>query len=119
MSTPEISLSNIRNVQAAFDVDNFSGADTPEGKRRHIFLHLGKLLGKAAGVEEQADHGILDTTVLRTDVIPDLLVFAAQLAELEDVDPGQAYIDRLKVVAERNGTGAESANAALNTIKAE
>lgn len=117
MSNPEISLSNLREIQAVFDVDNFSGADTAEGKRRHIFLHLGKLLGKAAGIEEQADHGNLDTTLFKTDVIPDLLVYAAQLAELMDVDPNQAYIDRLRAVAERNGTGIDSADAAIRSIE--
>ena len=116
MSEREISLSGLRDVQAAFDVDNFSGADTPEGKRRHVFLHLGKLLGKAAGVEEQADHGNLDTTILKTDVIPDLLVFAAQLAELEDVDLQEVFVDRLKWVAERNGTGEQSALDAIDGI---
>jgi hypothetical protein len=117
MAGPEITLSQLREIQATFDVDNFSGAETPEGKRRHVFLHLGKLLGKAAGVEEQADHGILDTTLLRTDVIPDLLVFAAQLAELEDTDLQQVYEDRLKWVAERNGTGSQSAIDAIRSVE--
>lgn len=116
MTGPEISLSQLREVQTAFDVDNFSGADTPEGKRRHVFLHLGKLLGKFATIEEQADHGNFDTTTLKTDIIPDLLVYAAQLAELEDVTLQDAYQERLIWVAERNGTGELSAKTAFNKV---
>jgi hypothetical protein len=114
MSEFNPTLRELKATQSAFDDDNFSGADTPEGKRRHIFLHLGKLVGKFAGLEEVVDHGITDTTILRTDIIPDMLVFAAQLAELENVDLGELYKSRLEFVAERNGTGVESAEAAID-----
>lgn len=43
-----------------------------------------------------------------------MLVFAAQLAELENVDLGELYKSRLEFVAERNGTGVESAEAAID-----
>lgn len=109
-------LSELVTVQSTFDAENFSGADTPEGKRRHILLHLGKLIGKFAGVEEQIDHGETDTTILSEEVIPDLIVYAAQLAELEGINPTEAYQARLIQVAERNGTGIESAERAFKAV---
>ena len=114
MSDFDPTLSELGRIQAAFDSNNFSGADTPEGKRRHVLLHLGKLLGKFAGVEERLDHGNVDTTVVRSDIIPDLLVFAAQLAEIEQVGLAESYLKRLEFVAERNGTGQESAARAID-----
>lgn len=113
MSDFDPTLNELGRIQAAFDTDNFSGADTPEGKRRHVLLHLGKLMGKFAGVEEQTDHGNIDTSVIRSDIIPDLLVFAAQLAGLENVELADVYKSRLEFVAERNGTGQESAAKAI------
>ena len=113
MSEFDPTLSQVSAIQTAFDSDNFSGADTPEGKRRHILLHLGKLIGKFSGAEEQVDHGATDTSIIRTDVIPDLVVFAAQLAELKGINLAEAYRTRLEFVAERNGTGVESASAAI------
>jgi len=113
MSDFDPTLNQLDRIQAAFDVVNFSGADNLEGKRRHVLLHLGKLIGKFSGLEEQADHGNIDTSVLRTDIIPDLLVFAAQLADIEGVSLAEAYKNRLEFVAERNGTGPESAVRAI------
>lgn len=112
-------LSEVTRVQRAFDSENFSGADTPEGKRRHILLHIGKLVGKFSGVEEQIDHGHTDTSVLRREVVPDLIVYAAQLAELEGVDLAEAYRARLQQVAERNGNGADSAIRAFKILDTE
>ncbi len=117
MSEIDPTLTELVSIQTAFDVDNFSGADTPEGKRRHIFLHLGKLLGKFATVEEQADHGEVDALILGEEVIPDLLVYAAQLAELEDVNLAAAYHARLLYVADRNGTGVVSVDEAFGVVQ--
>ena len=108
MTNFDPTLHELRGIQARFDEDNFSGADTPEGKRRHVYLHLGKLMGKFWGIEEQVDHGHTDTSVLDTEIIPDLLVYAAQLAELQGVDLAEVYQERLEFVAERNGTGIDS-----------
>jgi hypothetical protein len=84
-------LSEIVIIQRSFDIENFSGADTLDGKRTHIVLHLGKLMGKFATVEEQADHGVVDASVLMTDVAPDLLVYAAQLTEYTGGDLSLQY----------------------------
>lgn len=109
-------LGQIKRVQAVFDTENFSGAETPEGKRRHIYLHLGKLLGKFSTIEEQVDHGITDTSALRTDIVPDLIVFAAQLADLEGIDMAHAYYERLGYVASRNGTAANCVQDAFDAV---
>lgn len=112
-----LDLSRIQRIQAAFDAenDNYPTANTPEGKRRHTGFHLGKLLGKVMTVEERAEHGIVDTTIIEEEVIPDLIVFAAQYAETLGVDLAEAYEGRLFDVAIRNGTGVESAERALQT----
>ncbi len=115
MSEFDPKLSQLKRIQLAFDNENFSGADTSEGKRRHIYLHIGKLMGKFSEIEEQADHGHIDTSRLRTDIVPDLLVFAAQLSELEGIDMGTALKERYEFVAERNATGVDSAHRAMQT----
>ncbi|MBP9853039.1 MAG: hypothetical protein QG629_929 [Patescibacteria group bacterium] len=108
-----IDLSRVVRIQAAFDSenDNFEGANTPDGKRHHTALHLGKLLGKVMTVEERAAHGDLDTTVIKKEVIGDLIVFAAQLSRIEGVDLTEAYRERLGGVAMRNGTDGSATRA--------
>ncbi len=110
-------LSRVQRIQAAFDAenDNYPTAITPEGKRHHTSLHLGKLLGKVMTVEERAEHGELDTNIIENEVIGDLVIFAAQYAEVIGIDLEEAYISRLMDVAIRNGNGVESAERALQT----
>lgn len=112
-----LDLSRVQRIQAAFDAenDNYPTANTPEGKLRHTLLHLGKAAGKAMTYLEQAEHGTVDTTILEEEVMPDLIVFAGQLAAALDTELGDAYISRLYAVSVRNGTGVESAERALQT----
>ncbi|MFA5003929.1 MAG: hypothetical protein WC498_01470 [Candidatus Saccharimonadales bacterium] len=78
-------LSQVTDIQRAFDTENFTGADTTEGKRWHVRKHLGKLVGKYAGAVEARDHGSAYGMLTRSDVAPDLLVYAAQLADTESI----------------------------------
>lgn len=70
----------------------------PEGKvggTTHITLHLAKLLGKIGEVTERWDHGFNpDEDKIKEEVIPDLLIYAMQLAYLWDVDLESAYFKR-------------------------
>lgn len=50
-------------------------------------------------------------------MIPDLLVYAAMLANLRGKDLAGSYHDRLIDVAERNGTGADTALRALSIVE--
>jgi hypothetical protein len=97
-----MTLSSVVEAQRVFDATNFVGATSPEAKRRHIVFHLGVLLGKVARAEERADHGQEDFTVVVDEVVPDLLVYAAQLCDIFDVDLGRAYQKRLASLEGRN-----------------
>ena len=98
----DLTLSSVVEIQRAFDAVNFVGGASPEAKRRHIVFHLGVLLGKLARAEERADHGQEEFTVVVDEVIPDLLVYAAQLCDIFGVDLGHAYQERLASVQARN-----------------
>lgn len=115
MANIDPTLGQLRLIQASFDEDNFSGASTPEGKRRHVYFHLSGLVAKFAQLELAVDLGDDKASLLETDIVPDLLVFAAMLAETEDLDLGAVYKRRLEFIAGRNGTGSESAHSAIKT----
>ena len=100
-----LTLRDLTSVQQKFDSSHFTGASDDAGKRRHIILHLGILGGKLFRIEERLDHGALDRScrdVLIDEVIPDLLVYAAQLATLEGVDLETAYKKRLNCIRMRS-----------------
>ena len=63
---------------------------------------MGKLLGKLSTYCEAVEHGRQgDDTVLRGEVVPDLQVYAYQLANLLDVDAKRQYLNRLKSLAQK------------------
>ncbi len=64
---------------------------------RHILEHLAKLMGKMGNVVEPREHGLEPSTdVIETQVIPDLLYYAAGLALAHGVDLERAFTDRLQ-----------------------
>ena len=97
----------MKSIQSEFDALYFSGGGTADEKRRHVCFHLMKLVGKVATVEERVDHGEFDFSVFEREVIPDLLVFAAQLADLFDVDLAGALADRHVEIASRLGPSSD------------
>lgn len=117
-SSESLSLEDLRRSQHQFDVQYFSGADNENAyaKRRHISFHLGILVGKLLRVEELADHGIEDSSVVSNEVIPDLLVYAAQLANLSDTDLDEAYNRRLYGVAQRISLRAQDADGSHSAV---
>jgi hypothetical protein len=94
-------LNDILDIQEAFDKENFSGADSIDGKRTHISLHLGKLVGKYASTEEQGDHGHIDDSSLTKEVAPDLLVYAAQLASYTGSSLHGLYVNHVRALPRR------------------
>lgn len=87
-------LSEIQTTQAAYDAKHWEhapGAETIAHSERHIT----KLAGKTATVAEMLDHGEEpDLTQLDTEVIPDLLIYAARLANNRGIDLNEAFKKR-------------------------
>jgi len=100
-----LSLHSLQELQRNFDALEFTGADAEDfsAKRRHIAFHLGILVGKVMRVEELTDHGHSAGDILIREVIPDLLVYASQLANLTGEDLEELYLARLSYVSLRNG----------------
>lgn len=93
-----MTLEDVMAAQQAFDVTYFTGAVDADNKRRHITFHVGILAGKLLRIEERVDHDALTDelrSVLVEEVIPDLLVYASQLATLAGVSLDEAYRNRL------------------------
>lgn len=74
-------------------------------KLRHITFHLAIAVGKLSRYCERHEHGAEpDAIVVREEVVPDLLIYALQLANLTDVNLKDAYRRRLDANA-RMGAG--------------
>ncbi len=70
-------------------------------KLRHTVLHLMKTTGKFAAYCEAKEHGKEpDASQLVNETIPDLLIYALQIANLYNVDLGEKYDERLQVLKE-------------------
>ena len=94
-----MTLDEVMATQQAFDVNYFTGAADDAGKRRHVTFHVGILAGKLLRIEERADHGPVPDemySVLVEEVIPDLLVYASQLAMIAGISLDDAYRSRLQ-----------------------
>lgn len=93
-----MNLQEVQAIQAEYDAENWvhePGAATISHSERHI----GKLMGKIATIAEQYDHGDSpDLTVLNVEIIPDLLIFAARLANDRHIDLEQAFNKRTEAL---------------------
>lgn len=66
-------------------------------KIRHITLHIGKLVGKLSTYCEAREHGTeVSNAQIRNEIIPDLQVYAFQLANLLGENAGECYLRRLE-----------------------
>lgn len=80
MGMNDKSLGEFQAAQARFDTVHW-GHDRGFPTIRHSTLHLGKLLGKLSAYCEAVEHGEEPTgEILDDEVIPDLAIFAARLA---------------------------------------
>jgi hypothetical protein len=65
----------------------------------HKCFHLGKAVGKLSTVCEIADHGETPPTALLTEeVIPDLIIYALQLANLYNLNLDEIFVRRMGYV---------------------
>jgi hypothetical protein len=68
----------------------------------HECFHLGKLVGKVSAVCEARQHGYPVTTdQIKHEVVPDLIIYALQLANLYDVDLDYELAERLSFVLKK------------------
>jgi hypothetical protein len=96
-----MNLSEVQAAQAAYDADNWTHQPGPE-TICHSERHIGKLMGKIATVAEMYDHGESpNLSQLDSEVIPDLLIYAARLANDRGIDLGQAFSDRTEALKQR------------------
>lgn len=89
-------LAEVQTMQAEHDAHYWEVDQTNFAKIRHITLHIGKLIGKLANYVEPGEHGKeLPTEQIQNEVIPDLMVYAAQLANIFDLRLEDQYRARL------------------------
>ena len=92
----DLSLKDVQRVQAEFD-ESYSQLDAQTDKVRHITLQLGKLLGKLSAYCEHHELGAPhEQDHLAREIIPDLLLYSAQLSNLIGVDLNKCYVTRLE-----------------------
>ena len=92
---------NIQQFQQNFDNEYFE-IDEGFEKLRHTLLHLTKTTGRIAAYCEAKEHGKEpDTSQLVNETLPDLLIYAVQIANLYNVDLGEKYDERIQFLKER------------------
>ncbi|MBS3127262.1 hypothetical protein J4228_03795 [Candidatus Woesearchaeota archaeon] len=89
---------DLQQRQAEYDAKYWQHNASELEKIRHITLHVGKLVGKLATYCERQEHGDnYSTDQIRDEVVPDLVVYASQLANLLGIeDVGDKYLNRLE-----------------------
>jgi hypothetical protein len=96
-------LQELQKIQADYDTHYWEVDQSDMEKIRHITLHVGKLMGKLASYCEVAEHGKeLPTDQIQNEVIPDLMVYAAQLANIFDLKLENQYTARLEGKKQRH-----------------
>ncbi len=96
-----VNTGNVQQVQKDFDNEYFEINEGFE-KLRHTLLHLMKTTGKIATYCEAKEHGKEpDLSPLVNEALPDLLIYALQIANLTGIDLGEKYDERLQALKER------------------
>lgn len=91
----DLTLKQLGDDVKEFDREYWVAAKDVDGRTRHITLHLTKLLGKIGEIAERREHGMNPSVdKIKNEVIPDLLIYSIQLAQLYDVDLQAAYFAR-------------------------
>lgn len=95
-------INELQKKQAEYDAKHWHQHGEFD-KIRHITLHIGKLLGKLSTYCEAREHARdASDTQIRNEVIPDLQVYALQLANLLGENAGERYFRRLEETAARH-----------------
>ena len=96
-----MNLREVQETQAAYDANHWSH-EPGEQTISHSERHITKLAGKIATIAEIYDHGEKpDLAQLDAEVIPDLLIFAARLANDRGIDLAQAFRQRTDGLKQR------------------
>lgn len=94
-------LEEVQKAQKAFD-EKFWAHKAGFDTIRHSSHHLGKLIGKLATYCEAMEHNEQPpATQLEQEVIPDLLIFAARLANDRGLELEAAFKQRTAELTER------------------
>jgi NTP pyrophosphatase (non-canonical NTP hydrolase) len=96
-------LCALQAAQTAYDADMWDISDPKFANLRHIQLHLAITVGKLAKLLEPQDHRdhngqdieLFDPDEIRS-IIADLMIHAAQIANLQSLDLGQALTERYR-----------------------
>jgi NTP pyrophosphatase (non-canonical NTP hydrolase) len=94
------SLLELDKILQEFEQDYWVATDSKKGKTRHITLHITKLLGKLGSISEKWEHGFdkdANEELIKTDITPDLLMYALMLARLHNFDLEESFMKRLEV----------------------
>ena len=92
-----LTLKELNSELIEFEKENWVVGKDVIGKTRHITLHIGKLIGKIAEVAERREHNTdPDLSLLKKEVIPDLLIYALQLSNLYKIDLQTVFFQRLE-----------------------
>jgi hypothetical protein len=113
----EAGLRSLQDVQKIYDNDMWEIEDPAFANLRHVHLHLSVTVGKLAKVVEPNDHKNyrseqVDVPSLSEELSPvlaDLLMHAAQIANMLGADLGEMLVSRYKQNAARFAPDSEFA----------
>ncbi len=96
-------LRALQTAQAHYDADMWDISDPKFANLRHIQLHLAITVGKLAKLLEPQDHRAyngqeveeLDKNEVRP-IVADLLIHAAEIANIQSFDLGEALAERYR-----------------------
>ncbi len=110
-------LSELQQINANFDAENFDGATTYKDPRLHVAMHMVTAAANIVRYFEQLDHeGTVPSESEVDKSTADLLKNVLQLSELRGKQIGELYLARLVSLETRNHTPG-SAERAINSVK--
>jgi hypothetical protein len=119
MSEFDPTLSEAQVINAAFDAENNNSGTRYHDKELHIGLHLIHAIDKLMyTVKEKTDHplGWPNDSVIDDEVIPDLLKYSLQLAEIRGQQAARLLLKRYQALEARNNTSG-STERAINSVR--
>lgn len=96
-----LNLHDVQHAQAQYDAEFWVHNPGPDTVR-HSALHVSKLAGKLATAAEVIDHGETpDYTSVDEEVVADLLIYAARIANNRGIDLNKAFLERTESLRQR------------------
>jgi hypothetical protein len=101
-------LGAVQKAQIAYDRDLWDIRDDPHANVRHVHIHLSIAVGKLARLLEARDHAVhhgeAPAPLAQSELAPivaDLVIHAAQLANIGQVQLGESFAARYRENAAR------------------